>query len=255
MAKAELPGKFFAYQCSNTSDETVGCPLPLPRDHSTFEFTPISETTVLAKLLKLPIFKATCCNQITNRFLCNTAAVIASSLTYLFNLSIKSSKFPTKRNTAKVTPIFKQKGQRSNPTKYRPELNHCYLPSANCSMPTRSRLISYLRDHNLISDHHFGFMPGRSTRHQLMYIIDKRSKALDHDNGVAAVFMDFRKAFDRVWHYRLIYKLGLLGVLPSSLKWIQSYPTDRSLFVQLENAMSKPFAISSGVLWDSTWVQ
>ena len=82
---------------ARTHNKTVGCPFPLPRDHPTFQFTSISETTVLAKLLKLPIFKAAGCNQITNCFLRNTAAVIAPSLTYLFNLSIKSSsEFPTK---------------------------------------------------------------------------------------------------------------------------------------------------------------
>ena len=231
---------------THITDETVGCPFPLPRDHPTFEFTPISETTVLAKLPKLPIFKATGCNQITNRFLRNTAAVIAPSLTYLFNLSIKSSEFPTKWKTAKVTPIFKQKGQRSNPTNYRPI---SLLPAVGKLLDViqSSRLLSYLCDHKLISDHQFGFMPGRSTTHQLLYIIDKWSKALDHGNGVAAVFMDFRKAFDRVWHIGLLYKLGLLGVLPSSLKWIQTDLTHRSLFVQIENAMSKPFAISSGI--------
>ena len=45
----------------------------------------------------------------------------------------------------------------------------------------------------------------------------------------------------------MLYKPGLLGVLPSSLKWIQNHLADRSLFVQIENVMSKPFAISSGV--------
>ena len=35
--------------------------------------------------------------------------------------------------------------------------------------------------------------------------------------------------------------------IPICLKWIQSYLTDRSLFVQIENAISKPFAISSRV--------
>ena len=110
-----------------------------------------------------------------------------------------------------------------------------------------SRLLSYLTTNRLISDHQFGFLPGRSTTHQLLYIVHQWAKALDDGKGVAAVFMDFQKAFDHVWHDGLLYKLGLLGITPKSLQWLQSYLSNRSLYVNVNSSTSKDFPISAGV--------
>ena len=59
--------------------------------------------------------------------------------------------------------------------------------------------------------------------------------------------MDFPKAFDHVWHDGLSYKLGLLGITPKSLQWLQSYLSNRSLYVNVNSSTSKDFPISTGV--------
>ena len=110
-----------------------------------------------------------------------------------------------------------------------------------------SRLLSNLTTNRLISDHQFGFIPGRSTTQQLLYIVHQWAKALDDGKGVAAVFMEFQKAFDHVWHDGLLYKLGLLGITPKSLQWLQSYLSNRSLYVNVNSSTSKDFPISAGV--------
>ena len=72
-------------------------------------------------------------------------------------------------------------------------------------------------------------------------------QALDDGKGIAAVFMDFQKAFDRVWHDRLLYKLGLCGIKPAALPWVRSYLTDRSISVQVRQRRSSPYPLSAGV--------
>ena len=85
-AKANLLASFFAAQCSNTNDGTLGCPFPLPADHPTFDFGLISDETVLTKLLKLPVYKSTGCVVITNRLLRNTTQHVAPSIS---NVSVQ----------------------------------------------------------------------------------------------------------------------------------------------------------------------
>ena len=99
----------------------------------------------------------------------------------------------------------------------------------------------------LISDQQFGFLPGRSTLTQLLSVTDEWARAIDRGERVAAVFLDFYKAFDRVWHDGLLHKLGKCGLHPSALAWLQNYLSDRSLSVRVCNATSNPITITAGV--------
>ena len=62
-----------------------------------------------------------------------------------------------------------------------------------------------------------------------------------------AAFMYFQKAFDKVWHAGLVYKLGLCGVQPTALAWFAAYLAHRSLRVQVESTLSQPRRITAGV--------
>ena len=53
----------------------------------------------------------------------------------------------------------------------------------------------------------YGFIPGDSTVNQLAYLYHIFTEALDAGKEVRTVFCDISKAFDRVWHEGLIYKL------------------------------------------------
>ena len=99
----------------------------------------------------------------------------------------------------------------------------------------------------LISDQQFGVLPGRSTLTQLLSVTDEWARAIDRGESVAAVFLDFYKAFDRVWHDGLLHKLGKCGLHPSALAWLQNYLSDRSLSVRVCNATSNPITITAGV--------
>ena len=48
---------------------------------------------------------------------------------------------------------------------------------------------------------------------------------------VRVVFCDTKKAFDRVWHGGLIYKLKAAGVKIKVLKWFTHYLTERNQLV------------------------
>ena len=68
--KATLLPNFFAEQCTSASpqEDIPGAPLPLPENHPTFDFPPISELTVLRTLqhAHLPVNKSTADPLLTN---------------------------------------------------------------------------------------------------------------------------------------------------------------------------------------------
>ena len=48
--------------------------------------------------------------------------------------------------------------------------------------------------------------------HQLVYLYNTFLKALNDKKDVRMVFCDQSKAFDRVWHQGLLYKLECIGI-------------------------------------------
>ena len=76
-------------------------------------------------------------------------------------------------------------------------------------------LFNYVRDHDILSALQSGFTPGDSTVNQLIDLYNTFCKSLDEGKVVRAVFCDISKAFDRVWHRGLLFKLESIGVSDS----------------------------------------
>ena len=74
---------------------------------------------VLKLIQKIPVNKATGIDNISAYLLKEAVPVIASSLTYIINLSVRSGIFSNAWKIAKVTTIFKE-GLKSDPNNYRP---------------------------------------------------------------------------------------------------------------------------------------
>ena len=69
------------------------------------------------------------------------------------------------------------------------------------------------------------------------------------DKGLltGAVFIDLKKAFDTVPHDGLLNKLFRYGIQDQPLSWFESYLTNRTQSVSIENHLSSAANISSGV--------
>jgi len=59
--------------------------------------------------------------------------------------------------------------------------------------------------------------------------------------------MDFAKAFDKVSHKHLLYKLEYYGITCNANKWISDFLTQRTQTVVPEGAMSDKVPVTSGV--------
>ena len=59
--------------------------------------------------------------------------------------------------------------------------------------------------------------------------------------------MDFRKAFDTVPHQRLLNKLRGYNINGPILKWIESFLSERTQFVKINNSTSSNLNVTSGV--------
>ena len=59
--------------------------------------------------------------------------------------------------------------------------------------------------------------------------------------------MDIVKAFDKVSHRRLLYKLEYYGIQTHTLNWIQAFLTDRTQTIVIDGITSNTVPVTSGV--------
>ena len=92
-----------------------------------------------------------------------------------------------------------------------------------------------------------GFRPGDSIIYQLISITSDIYKNFEKHAETRAVFLDISKAFDKVWHDVLIYKLKSNGISGNLLNFFENYIFNRHQRVTLNGTESSWRSISAGV--------
>ena len=91
---------------------------------------------------------------------------------------------------------------------------------------------------DLISHNQSGFKPGDSCINQLLAITHEIYISFDACLDVRAVFLDVSKAFDKVWHHGLLYKLKQNSILGNLLETLTDFFKDRKHRVVLNGQNS-----------------
>ena len=76
---------------------------------------------------------------------------------------------------------------------------------------------------NLISSKQSVFKPGNSCINQLIYITHKMYESLGAGLEVSSAFRDISKAFDKVWHEGVCFKLSPNGISGNLLKLLTDF--------------------------------
>ena len=201
------------------------------------------DVTDIIKSLKLN--KACGFDLITHTLLKESIGVLSLPLSTLFNKSLSVCRFPEKWKMANITPIYKSKDSNIL-NNYRP------ISLLSCLGKVFERcvfkhLFNYLRDHKLISIHQSGFTPGDCTTNQLVSMYHEVCTALENQNNIQLIFFDISKAFDKVWHKGLVYKLESVGIKYPLIQWFKDYLNDRKQRVIINGKSSAWKNVNAGV--------
>ena len=85
------------------------------------------------------------------------------------------------------------------------------------------RLNKFLEENNCFYNLQFGFRLNLSTNNTLLSIIENIQTDLGNGDFAVGVFIDHKKAFDKVYHDILLKKLEYYGVRGLSRDWFLSY--------------------------------
>ena len=110
-------------------------------------------------------------------------------------------------------------------------------------------MFEFLHENNLLNENQSGFRPSDSCEYQLLSIVHDIYASFDCNPpcDVRGVFLDISKAFDRVWHEGLIYKIKSICVTGPPLEFIQSFLSHRFQRVVLNGQSSTWLPVTAGV--------
>ncbi|CAH2088805.1 unnamed protein product [Euphydryas editha] len=176
-------------------------------------------------------------------FIHSCASALALPLTLIFNSSLSSGIFPTAWKTARVVPIHKS-GNDDLIANYRP------ISILSTFAKIFESLVCPYVQHHLklyLSEDQHGFVGRRSTTTNLLGFTESLVQSIDSGEQYDVIYTDFTKAFDKVSHSLLTYKMSVYGIEGPLLAWFNSYLSDRSFSVVLNGSQSKEYPITSGV--------
>ena len=171
--------------------------------------------------------------------------LIIIPLCKMISNSFSSGVFPESLKISKVIPIHKD-GSTQMLNNYRP-ISLLSVFDKIIEKLMHKRLYNFLTEHNILFHNQFGFRKNNSTSYALIQITERIKESIDKHKYGCGIFIDLRKAFDTVNHNILLTKLEHYGIRGVSLRWFQSYLSDRKQYVFHNGESSKLKDITCGV--------
>ena len=202
----------------------------------------------LRKMMKsLDVTKAMGPDEISGWVLRNCADQLSAPLYVILKQSIDEGELPDEWKKANIIPIFKG-GDKEEPLNYRP-VSLTSIICKICEKIIRTRWIEYLERMGTLSGAQFGFREGRSCVTNLLSYYSRVTDVIQEKGGwVDSIYLDMKKAFDRVPHARLLWKLKTMGGVGGSLlKWMENYLRGRKMRTLVRGAASSWAEVTSGV--------
>lgn len=212
---------------------------------TTFEFREVTENEIRKIIKTMKNKTSSSFDNLSNKVLKQISETIIEPLTYIINLSLKTSSFPENWKTAKIIPLHKS-GKEEEMNNYRP-ISLLSTLSKVIEKVANYQMRQFIDKNNILYKGQFGFRPKYRTEDVLLKLINKITKAKHSNKRSLAVFVDLKKAFDTVDHEILLKKLEYYGFTGNSLQWFRSYLKDRKQAVKFKGSISDYLNMLCGV--------
>ena len=139
--------------------------------------------------------------------------------------------FSQSLNQSTITPVFKS-GTKSSPSNYRPiSLTSTIIKVFERII--RKKVVAFFTSQDHLNNTHHGFRSGRSCVSVLLDVFDDLMHMLSSDTTVDMIYLDFSKAFDKVYHGILLHKLKDVGITGKLGIWFFQFLTNRTHYVRI----------------------
>jgi hypothetical protein len=244
---ADALEKTFSPEVEGENTPKVTLDINVWREEKDNEVLPEIKDNEVQKIIdKLPSGKATGEDGIPYEVIKKIPSSAVKVLTNVINASIKLSHFPTPWKHSTIKCIPKKGGKKLKTSQFRPISLLSNLGKV-VERVVAEHLNKIIDDMALLPNEQFGFRKGRSTTHQIHKLIEHISESFNNKDMTIGVFLDVSKAFDKVWHDGLLYKMQTAKLPKWLLLWTQSYLNDRTFTVKWDGESSSLKRFEAGV--------
>ena len=111
----------------------------------------------------------------------------------------------------------------------------------------KDHLVDFLVKNKLINPSQHGFLKARSCLTNMLCFLEDVTKWVDEGSPVDIIYFDFKKAFNKVPHQRLLLKLKAHGIGNGMFNWIEKWLIGRRQRVVVDGEVSNWKSVLSGV--------
>ena len=167
-------------------------------------------------------------------------------ITVCFNFMSELRKTPKHWKTAKIILLSKSKSTITDPNDTRPiSLLSCF--SKLYEKLFMIHLLNWIDINGILPEEQSGFRQGHNMSTRIISFIDQIGQGLALNTATAALFIDFKSAFNQLWVKGLWVKLKWLNCPLEILAWLRNYLTDRNAFIHIKGIDSNLFQQHKGV--------
>ena len=206
-----------------------------------------NEDEILKIIRALNIHKAHGHDDISIRMIKICDKSLLKPLTILFQNSTKSSCYPVVWKRSNIIPVHKKNDKQL--VKSDQPISLLLIFGKIFEKIIFDRLCNFLLQEELLNPNQSGFRLSDSCVNQLIAITHDIFEAFDCNPSleVRSVFLDISKAFDKVWHEGLLYKLKSMGISSELYNLLENYLSDRFQRVLLNGQASSWRPVLAGV--------
>ena len=183
---------------------------------------------------------------VINEYIKSTTNTFIDIYEQLFNIIFETGIVPDNWLMGNIKPIYKNKGDKMDPKNYRPITILSCLGKLFTAVLSE-RLTKYSDDFFILNENQCGFRKGYSTLDNLFVLFNFFEILKNKKNKMFCAFIDFEKAFDKVWRDGLWYKLLLNNMNGNMYNIIVNMYSGTKSCISYNDCKSEFFPCNNGV--------
>lgn len=206
-------------------------------------FTSINE---LSNIIKTRNSKKSSGNDTTSNYILKKMPhSFIAILVILMNHIINTQYIPNLWKFGTITAICKPNKDNNWISSYRP-ITQLSSISKLLEKKMDIRIRKHCETNNLLNPNQYGFQPKKSTEIAASKLFSDITRGLNERKPTIAILIDFKAAFDTIWHKALIYKMHMMNFDQNIICLVKNYITNRQFAVKINNTVSSNRKVVAG---------